>query len=99
MEVLIPYAYGMGRTFEFAQPLKAQFYRTNRGWYVMDIKELNSIDYMCEPAEEPHSIPWDKGYSREGATAFVKDHGWAPSMIGTAGNLMSGVEYCAETEK
>lgn len=56
------------------------------------------IDHMCQPATgEDRRMPWDHGWSREVATKFVMECGWAPSMIGGPGGTVDGVTGIVQT--
>jgi hypothetical protein len=69
------------------------------------------IDWMCQPVpkekqthswrdprenpEYPH-MPWAQGWRREIAEPFVKQCGWAPSMIVCGGKVMDGATAMVE---
>lgn len=56
------------------------------------------IDYMCQPNDKGHILPWDKGYDRETAENWVKNVGWAPSMIGSSRGVEDGVTAMGRKE-
>jgi hypothetical protein len=54
------------------------------------------IDHMCSgPMVD---LPWDTGWSRKVAEAFVRGDGWAPSMVVIGGTPFDGVTAIVDIE-
>lgn len=47
------------------------------------------IAHMSQPSPDGHT--WDRGYSKEASEHFVRESGWAMSMMSIGGELMDGV--------
>lgn len=72
------------------------------GWQVWEtVTEGSPITPVFATGDEliEHLVTLGDGssrtYSREGATAFVKGAGWAPSGVITGGKMYSGIDACA----
>lgn len=57
------------------------------------------VDHMCRPDPKESPIPWDTGYSREAAENFVKELGWAPSLVVSSVGVQGGVEAALTTKQ
>lgn len=49
-------------------------------------------DFWNQKAREEGDEAWGKPWSREAAENFVRESGWAPSMVFSAGRIMRGEE-------
>jgi hypothetical protein len=66
------------------------------GWQVWEtVSEGSPVSPVFAKAED--LVEWlvGQGTSREGATAFVKDGGWVPSMVAFGGKIYQGIESLA----